>query len=198
MATKTVFVKPNVSLQWNYAWTTKNYDATLGHSEWTGATPSGPLVFGCNSLKPNRATKVLSTGKSTSTFVEAGKEDDAKTAGMKISIATVKTQPKGKQSKAVAIKLQTGLFHCWSMPLTLYTALGSGGRADLGIVDATTVPANDRVWGANGYVLTEAALNIPAGTRFPIKRFHVTYTGSSGKQHKTFAAPDSPHVTGGA
>ena len=196
MPNQSVYVKPSATATWSYAWSTKNYDATLGHSLWTGAVPTSPLVFGANGRKPNRATKALAGGKTKSTFVEAGKEDDAKAASFKISITTTRREAKGKNTKAVAIKLQTGLYHCWLMPNGLYTALGAAALTDLGIVLASTVPADDRIWGAQGYVLSTAAAGIPAGVRFGIKKFNVSYPGSDGNKHRTFAAPDSPYMTG--
>jgi hypothetical protein len=197
MPNQTVFVKPAATVTWAYAWSTKNYDAILGHSLLTGV-PTSPLVFGSNLHKPNRAIKlnVGGPGKTKSTFVEAGKEDDARAANWKVMIGSVKRQPKGKNTKAVAIKLQTGLYHCWLMPTKLHTELGATGLADLGIVAASTVNAEDRVYGAQGYILTEPALNIPAGTRFSMRRFQTTYVDAAGNKHRTFAAPDSPNMTG--
>ena len=196
MPNQTVYVKPTATAGWSYAWNTKNYDATLGHSLWTGTVPTSPLVFGANLKKPNRAIKALVLGKTKSTFVEAGKEDDAKAASFKVTITTAKRQAQGKNTKAVAIKLQTGLYHCWLMPNELNTALGATGLTALGIVLASTVPADDRIWGAQGYVLTSEAAGIPAGARFGIRRFQTSYTAADGKKHRTFAAPDSPHMTG--
>jgi hypothetical protein len=196
MPNQTVYVKPKATVTWSYAWSTKNYDASLGHSLSTGAVPSSPLVFGSNLHKPNRVMKPLAGGKSKSTYVEAGKEDDAKTAGWKVSITTARRAAQGKNTKAVAIKLQASLYHCWLMPNTLYTELGATGLTALGIVLASTVPADNRVYGAQGYVLTQEAGGIPAGSRFGIRRFQVSYPDASGKKHKTFAAPDSPHMTG--
>lgn len=196
MPNQNVYVKPSATATWSYAWSTKNYDATLGHSLWTGTVPTSPLVFGANLKKPNRVTKILSTGKTKSTFVEAGKEDDAKTALWKVTITTIRREARGKHTKAVAIKLQAGLYHCWLMPKELHTKLGAAGLTDLGIVDASTVPADDRMWGAQGYVLTTESAGIPAGVRFGIRKFQVTYPGSDGNKHRTFAAPDSPYMTG--
>lgn len=193
---KTVFVTSAVSAGWEHAYVTPNFDAALGHTEWTGTVPTKPLVFGSNLKKPNRASKDLAGGKSKSSFVDAGKEDDAKTAGWKVTVSTAKRPAKGKNTKAVGIKLQTNVYHCWLMPNDLYTALGAAGRTDLGIVDASTIPADDRIYGAQGFVLSSEAGGIPAGTRFGIRRFKVSYTDAAGKKHKTFAAPDSPHMTG--
>ena len=193
---QSVFITSAVTASWEYAYTTPNYDATLGHSLWTGIVPGKPLVFGYNGKKPNRVIKSLVGGKSKSTFVDAGKEDDAKTAGWKVTVSTSKRPPSGKNTKRVAIKLQAGIFHCWNMPKVLHTALGATGLADLGIVDASAQPADNLIWGAQGYVLTQEAGGIPAGTRFNIRRFRVSYADATGKKHMTFAAPDSPHMTG--
>ena len=193
---QTVFITAAVTASWEYAYSTPNYDATLGHSLFTGVVPGKPLVFGYNGKKPSRAIKSLAGGKSKSTFVDSGKEDDAKTAGWKVSVSTSKRAPVGKNTKRVAIKLQAGVYHCWSMPNVLHTALGGTGLTALGIVDASTQPSENLIWGAQGYVLTQEAGGIPAGTRFNIRRFQVSYTDAAGKKHKTFAAPDSPHMTG--
>jgi hypothetical protein len=192
-----VSILPKAGNGWAYAWSTKNYDATLGHTKFDASTtPTIALVFGANGKKPNRVIKELAGGKTKSTYVEAGKEDDAKTAGWKVMIGTVKRAPQGKNTKAVAIKLEANVYHCWLMPNTLHTALGTTGLTQLGIVPASTVPAEDRIWGAQGYILKTEAAGVPAGSRFGIRRFSVSYPDASGKKHKTFAAPDSPHMTG--
>lgn len=197
MPNDVVSILPKAGNGWAYAWSTKNYDATLGHTKITlGTPPTLPLVFGANGKKPNRVTKDLAGGKTKSTYVEAGKEDEAKTAGWKVTISTSKRQAKGKNSKAVAIKLEANVYHCWLMPNTLHTALGTTGLADLGIVDASSAPADDRIWGAQGYALKTEVAGIPPGNRFGIRRFSVTYADAAGKKHKTFAAPESPHMTG--
>lgn len=197
MPNQTVSILPKPGSGWAYAWSTKNYDATLGHTLRTsGAVPTIPLVFGANGRKPNRVTKGLAGGKSKSTFVEAGKEDEAKTAGWKVTASTVKREAKGKNTVAVAVKLEANVYHCWLMPKTLHTALGATSLTELGIVLASSVPVEDRIWGAEGYILKTAAAGIPAGTRFGIRKFKVPYTTASGQKHSTFAAPDSPYMAG--
>ena len=192
---QTVYISPAVTAGWEYAYSTPNFDAVLGHTLFTGGVPAKPLVFGYNGKKPNRVLKSLA-GKTKSTFVDAGKEVDAKAAGWKVAASTSKRPPAGKNTKRVAIKLQTGVYHCWNMPKVLHTALGATGLADLGIVEASTVAADNLIWGAQGYVLTQEAGGIPAGTRFNIRRFRLSYTDAAGKKHMTFAAPDSPHMIG--
>lgn len=196
MPNQTVYVSQSATSGWGYAWSTKNYDATLGHTLVSGAVPAKPLVFGANMKKPNRVTKAMPGGKTKSTFVQAGKEDDAKGAEWKVQISTAKRQAQGKNTVAVAIKLEANVYHCWLMPKTLHTALGATGLTALGIVLASTVPADDRIWGAQGYILKTEAAGIPAGARFGIRRFQLSYTDAAGKKHKTFAAPDSPHMKG--
>lgn len=196
MPNQTVFVKLDANSGWGYAWSTKNYDAALGHSLHNGAVPSMPLVFGANLKKPNRVIKNLSANKTKSTFVQAGKEADATTAGYKVSISTSKRQAQGKNTIAVAIKLEANVYHCWLMPKALHTSLGATGLTALGIVLASSVTANDRIWGAQGYILKTEAGGIPAGSRFGIRRFQATYTLATGEKCRTYAAPDSPHFTG--
>jgi hypothetical protein len=197
MPNDVVSILPKAGSGWAYAWSTKNFDATLGHTKIsTGAVPTIALVFGANGKKPNRVSKDLTGGRTKSTYVESGKEDAARTAGWKVTIGSVKRQAQGKNTKAVAVKLEANVYHCWLMPNTLYTALGGTGLTALGIVLASTVPAEDRIWGAQGYILKTEAAGVPAGSRFGIRRFSVSYPDASGQKHRTFAAPDSPHMTG--
>jgi hypothetical protein len=82
------------------------------------------------------------------------------------------------------------------MRLTTYNKLGADGRTAAGIVDASTVAADELAFGASAVILPEAAFGIPAGQLVSTKEFEEGIPTAGGTSVKTkkgkAAAPANP------
>lgn len=140
-----VSVKASTRSNFNYGFvTTVDADdqTALGHVPVSGALAAG-VMFGLNSPKPARMTKVKSSGKSNSSYVDADNRTSAGSAGWKLTRrARAKGRGGGAFSKTVYVDFKSGsgagavtVKYAWNMPLTLYNALSSADRSGLGITD---------------------------------------------------------------
>jgi hypothetical protein len=166
-----VKVTPYAGAKYDYAFRTPNFDASLGHEQVSlTVAPTKPIVIGCNNSKPLRARKKLATGYKSS-YVSVSSVDAATTAGYSIGRVRSKKYNGGARSKAVCVKVNANLYLGWNMRLTTYNKLGAAGRTAAGIVDASTVPADELAFGCQSVILPTVVLGVPAGQIISIKDF---------------------------
>ncbi|MCU0525164.1 MAG: hypothetical protein MUF72_10095 [Elainella sp. Prado103] len=157
MAGTRVSVKASARSNFSYGFITQvdsDERTQLGHTPIVGALAAG-VMFGVNSPKPARAFKVRATGRTVSSFVDAGSRTSALAAGWRISKrAKARGKGSGAFSKPVYVLFETGsgvgavnIKYAWNMPLDTYTAIGTA-RTGLGIRDIATTDDNfDLVFG---------------------------------------------------
>lgn len=185
MPTTLVKVSPFAGAKYDYGFRTPNYDAALGHDQINLAVaPTKPVVIGANNGKPLRARKKTATGYKSS-YIDITQADTVTAAGYTLGRSRGKKYKGGPRSKAVAVKVATNLYLGWNMRLTTYNKLGADGRSAAGIVDASTVPADELAFGASAVILTESSFGIPAGQLVSIKEFEEGIPTAGGLSVKT-------------
>ncbi|NJR63778.1 MAG: hypothetical protein HC769_36445 [Cyanobacteria bacterium CRU_2_1] len=154
MASRTkVYVKPSSRSNFLYGFSTSldtGDQSVLG--QIVVSTGTSGVVFGANSPKPARMRKTRDTGRSNSSYVDAGSRSTASTAGWRLVKRARARGAGGRLSKTVYVKMAIGglnVQYAWNMPLELYNALASE-RAALGIKDvSSTEDRFDLVFGCN-------------------------------------------------
>jgi hypothetical protein len=119
--------------------------ALLGHNDIEGTYPAG-LVIGANQPKPPRATKLKTTGSSSS-YCGSNAVAAAKAQGWSVQPGRFKIGASSARSKCVKI-VTGGISYAWNMPAETYANIPAAERTALGIADATNAD-EDLVFGAS-------------------------------------------------
>lgn len=116
------------------------HQAILGHTPYTN---QAGVVFGANSPKPNRASKLLAGGDTVSSFIDPGQEASAKAAGW-VVIASRRRRgiANTPRARTVYVAMPGGYNYAWNI-----TRDDLDLAVDLGFTEATGTTAN-LVWGS--------------------------------------------------
>lgn len=146
-----VFVTPFNGATVKYAWGT-NIDAAdrsvLGHADIS--TLTGIAVAGTSRPKPARMSKTT-VGGTTSSFVDFGSFNSAKSAGWKQSRGYRSGPPPRTSTKSVRVfaEVASGLNVAWDMRQTQRTKIGESDLTVMGIATLTESDGVTAVTGAN-------------------------------------------------
>ena len=136
---KDVAVKATSGANFLYGFKTKSGTdaATFGHVDCeTGTAPVKTVIFSPSSIKPTKASKSLAAGTSSS-FVDTSKINALITADYSIVRKRSSVPKSTVKSKVVGILLEAGVYWCWRMPLTRWSAIPAQVKTDAGIAEIT-------------------------------------------------------------
>lgn len=141
----------------------------LGHVEAATNTASA-FLYGVNSPKPARLTKIRDSGRSASSWCDIDQVSAARAAGWRlIKPARYKRPTNTALSRMVYVRYQVRSFqinYAWRIPTATYTAIGTD-RATMGILDVASgsnAQIRDVVWGINNPKPPRAVKKSPDGS----------------------------------
>jgi hypothetical protein len=186
---KRVAVKPTSNCNFLYGFLTKSSTdaATFGHVDCeSGTAPAKTVIFSPSSIQPTKATKSLATG-SDSSFADTSKINPLITADYAISRKRSSVPKASPKSKVVGILLETGVYWCWRMALTRWTAIPADVKAAAGIAEITAFDVEKHAYNANGVILKAPAGGFAAGVFIGRADLRKTIASSTGKTYRVYA-----------
>lgn len=183
-AVRQVYVLLSAGASAYYGFNTKADAAdstTLGHVELIAGQNDKPVLFGINSVKPGRASKVKASGATEASFISYNAVTAAKTAGWSITSGRNSIYRETPRTDLVKAKLSAGCFLGWRMPKETYTRisaqLAANGILDVATGDSGVFYGVNRVAMPNGDVLSRKSLrgSIPYGADGKSARTYLAY-----------------------
>jgi hypothetical protein len=155
---------------------------TLGVSNLASAQPTKDVAFHPKNVAVWSAYKpgVVARGG----LCSFDKLDALETAGYLISRRRLNVPKGGQKSVIVGVRLTPNLVFTWRYRKTLWDALPADVKTAAGVALASTYPANECAFHADGFIFKSAItdLDIPAGvyiSKTVLKRTHASAGGKS-------------------
>jgi hypothetical protein len=149
--------------------------------------PSKDVAFSPKNIKPFRAYKpgVVARGGLCGYNAVATLQN----TGYVLSRKVPNTPKAGLKSVIVGVRLSPNLVFAWRMPNTKWVALPTDIKNAAGIQLATTYPASEIAYHADGFMFTavNTDLDLPAATYISKASLRKGFTSSGGKYYTVYA-----------
>ncbi len=192
-----VAVLTKISAKFLYGFRSPNESeaSALGLELIETAAPSKDVAFSPKNIKPFRAYKpgVIAKGGLCGYSKVAALQD----AGYVLSRKTPNLPKGGLKSEIVGVRLSPNLVFCWRYPKSKWLALPASVKTAAGIALASTYPASEIAFHADGFMLKAANtdLDLPANTYISKKTLKRTFADTAtGKNYNLYAG--TPVATG--
>jgi hypothetical protein len=186
---KHVAVKPTQNSNFLYGFLTKSDTdaATFGHVDCeNGTAPTKTVIFSPGGVKPTKASKSLASGTSSS-FADTSKINTLISADYSLSRKRNSIPKSSPKSKIVGILLETGVYWCWRMPVTRWSAIPTSVKTEAGITEIAAFDADKHVYNGNAFILKADAAGFKAGQIVDKSDLRKTFTDSaSGKKYRLY------------
>lgn len=187
---KQVAVLTSASAKFLYGFRSPNESeaANLGLELIETTAPSKDVAFSPKNVKPFRAYKpgIIQKGG----LCGFGKVASLQDAGYILSRKTPNLPKGGPKSEIVGIRLSPNLVFAWRYPKSKWTALPASVKAAAGIALASTYPASEIAFHADGFMLKapNTDLDLPAATYISKATLKRTFTdAATGKNYSLYA-----------
>jgi hypothetical protein len=151
------------------------------------AAPSKDVAFSPKNVKPFRAYHPGIVAKGG--LCGFGKVADLQNSGFVLSRKNPSLPKAGRKSVVVGVRLSPSLVFAWRMPSTTWNAIPAQVKTDAGVALASTYPASEIAFHADGVMLKTAnvELDLPAATYISKATLKRTYTETAtGKSYSIY------------
>jgi hypothetical protein len=187
---KHVAVKPTSNCNFLYGFLTKSTTdaATFGHIDCeSGTAPAKTVIFSPSSIKPAKATKSLASGTDSS-FADSSKINPLIAADYGIVRKRSSIPKATAKSKIVGVLLETGVYWCWRMPLSRWTAITAEIKTEAGIIEIDAFDPDKHAFNGNSFILKAPAGGFAAGVIVDKSSLRKSFTNATtGKAVRLYA-----------